>query len=174
MATKSELKAQLEAAGIALPDNWAKMTSARAETFAKTALQKAPATGAIAGMKRRAIGLASAALAAGSALVNLAVDTAETARAVVFADPEPEDTRRPQAKAATMPKNPNWGRTERKYQKNSFYPTYPAPDPEPLTRQVRRQNERRTPKMPIGARQSAWHALMGYGPVGSGKRGAAA
>lgn len=40
-----------------------------------------------------------------------------------------------------------------------------AADPDPMTRQVRRQNERRNEKMPIGARQDEWHGLSGFSKV---------
>lgn len=40
-----------------------------------------------------------------------------------------------------------------------------AADPDPMTRQVRRQNERRNEKMPIGARQDEWHKLSGFAKV---------
>lgn len=40
-----------------------------------------------------------------------------------------------------------------------------AADPDPMTRQVRRQNERRNEKMPIGARQDERHRLSGFSKV---------
>ena len=84
----------------------------------------------------------------------------------------PKPVRRAQTKAATMPKNPKWKRTTSGGR--GWHPTRPAADPEVMTRQVRRQNERREQKMPIGARQDVWHKTMGFGKVGKGKRRAAA
>ena len=40
-----------------------------------------------------------------------------------------------------------------------------AADPDPITRQVARANERRASKMPIGARQDEWHKLSGFAKV---------
>lgn len=37
-----------------------------------------------------------------------------------------------------------------------------APDPVRMTRQVRRAKERRAYKMPVGAKQSAWHRANGF------------
>lgn len=117
--TKKEWAEKLAEAGIELPENWGKMSSARAEDWAKAKLNvPGSASDKVARLARSAV---SAIGAAAHAL-----------------------------------------------DKYEFYPSYPGPDPEPMTRQVRRQNERRASKMPIGARQSAWHALNGFGRIGSG------
>lgn len=39
----------------------------------------------------------------------------------------------------------------------------PAADPVPMTRQVRRQNERRAVKMPLKMSQKKWHQMNGFG-----------
>lgn len=145
------------------PENWGKLSTSRAEAVKDKLLGKA--TKSVASIIGAGIGrMAGAILATGSALVNAteaAVDLVSATKAV-------EDTRRPQAKAATMPKNPNWGRSEKRLGKTQFYPVRRfAADPVPLTRQVRRQNERREQKMPLGARQSIWHDVMGYGKIGN-------
>lgn len=49
----------------------------------------------------------------------------------------------------------------------------PAADPEPITRQVRRQNERTATKMPLELTTEQWHKLKGYGKINTGKAKAA-
>lgn len=173
MMTKNEIAEKLIAKGIALPPNWGKLSVARAQALldiAETTATKSVAPIIGAGLGR----VAGAVLAAAGAVAGGIASVAET---IVPAQHEPEDTRRPQAKKATMPKNPNWGRSEKPPGKRQFMPVRKlAADPEPITRQVRRQNERRDQKMPIGARQEGWHKVMDFGKVGPGKRrkGAAA
>ena len=85
--------------------------------------------------------------------------------AVVDGAKEPEHFG--QTKAATMPKDPKW-RRRAPGSARGWYPVRKlADDPVPMTRQVRRQNERREEKMPIGASQSLWAS-------GRSERGSAA
>ena len=163
MTSKIEWAQQIKAAGLELPENWGKLSTSRAEAAKDKLLGKA--TKSVATIIGAGLGrVAGAILAAGSVLAN----ATEAAVSLASASKEIEGTRRPQAKAATMPKNPNWGRSEKRLGKTQFYPVRRfAADPVPLTRQVRRQNERREQKMPIGARQSIWHDVMGYGKIGN-------
>lgn len=147
-------------AGFRLPDNWGKLSTSRAEAERDRLLGvKSPKVGlakAIGTMAGTVLGMAAAAL--GNAVTSVAATAKE------YNDGPSE--KRAQTKAATMPKNPNWGRSEKTLGKTQFYPVRRlAADPEPMTRQVRRQNERRAVKMPIGARQSIWHEVMGYGKI---------
>lgn len=176
MLTKNEIAEKLIAKGIALPPNWGKLSTTRAKAFLDIAETTATAnTKSVAAVIGAGLGrVAGAVLAAAGAVAGGVVSVAET---VVHIRQEPEDLRRPQIKKATMPKNPNWGRSEKTLGKTQFYPVQKlAADPDPITRQVRRQNERREQKMPIGARQEGWHRVMGFGKVGRGKgrKGAAA
>ena len=165
MTSKIEWAQQIKAAGIELPENWGKLSTSRAEAVKDKLLGKA--TKSVASIIGAGIGrMAGAILATGSALVNAteaAVDLVSATKAV-------EDARRPQAKAATMPKNPNWGRSEKRLGKTQFYPVRRyAADPVPLTRQVRRQNERRADKQPLFMSQREWHQINGFGKVAGGR-----
>jgi hypothetical protein len=167
MTTKKELQAQLEAAGISLPAGWSKMSLPRAREWATAELKSNPNKRLVGRLARSAVSaIGAAAHALGGAMARAAEATSDLADA--FAATPPAYASAPRAKAATMPKDPNWKRGGSQPGKYEFYPSYPGPDPEPMTRQVRRQNERRASKMPIGARQSAWHALNGFGRIGSG------
>lgn len=155
MTTKIEWAQQIRAAGLELPENWGKLSTSRAEAVKDKLLGKA--TKSVASIIGAGIGrMAGAILATGSALAN-------ATKAV-------EDARRPQAKAATMPKNPKWGRSEKRLGKTQFYPVRRyAADPVPLTRQVRRQNERRADKQPLFMSQREWHQINGFGKVAGGR-----
>ena len=160
MVTKADMKATLEDAGIPLPENWAKMSLARAEAFTKTATKKPP-------VKRALAGMAAATMSAARAVAGLGAAALDAAEA--FTELKETTTKLAYAQnTGTMPRDPKWKRSGSALGKHEFYPSYPAADPVPLTRQVRRQNERRASMMPIGARQSAWHALNGFGRIGSG------
>lgn len=99
-----------------------------------------------------------------------AVEVAGDVRQAVVPAKAPEPVRKAQTKAATMPKDPKW-RRRAPGSARGWYPVRKlADDPVPMTRQVRRQNERRDQKMPIGASQSVWHKTMGFGKIGTGKR----
>lgn len=144
-------------AGFRLPENWGKLSTARAEAERDRLL----------GVKSPKVGMAKAIGAMLGAMIGgAAAAVTSVAETVVHIRQEPEDLRRPQVKKATMPKNPNWGRSQKAPGKNQFLPVRKmAADPVPLTRQVRRQNERRAAKMPIGARQEGWHAINGFGKI---------
>lgn len=167
MTTKNELAEQLTARGIALPANWGKMSLARAQAFADIGAATKPSLGQTIG--RAAGAIVGAVLGMGAAAVEVAGDV----RQAVIPAKAPEPVRKAQTKAATMPKNPKWKRTTGGGR--GWYPARKlAADPEPMTRQVRRQNERREQKMPIGARQDLWHKAQGFGKIGTGKRRVAA
>lgn len=142
MATKIEWAQQIKAAGLELPENWGKLSTSRAGAI----------IGAVLGM--------------GAAAVEVAGDV----RQAVVPAKAPEPVRKAQTKAATMPKDPKW-RRRAPGSARGWYPVRKlADDPVPMTRQVRRQNERRDQKMPIGASRSVWHKTMGFGKIGTGKR----
>ena len=166
--SKKEWAEKLAEAGVELPENWGKMSSVRAEDWAKAKLNvPGSASDKVARLARSAVSaIGAAAHALGGAMTRASEATSDLADA--FSMTPPAYASAPRAKAATMPKDPNWKRGGSQLGKYEFYPSYPGPDPEPMTRQVRRQNERRASKMPIGARQSAWHALNGFGRIGSG------
>ena len=168
MATKIEWAQQIRAAGLELPENWAKLSTSRAEAAKDKLLGTEKPT--LGKTIDRAVGaIVGAVLGLGGA----AVEVAGGVRQAVIPVKAPEPVRRAQTKAATMPKNLKWKRTTGGGR--GWYPVgSPAADPEVMTRQVRRQNERREQKMPIGARQDIWHKTMGFGKVGKGKRRAAA
>ena len=159
MTSKIEWAQQIKAAGLELPENWGKLSTSRAEAAKDKLLGKA--TKSVATIIGAGFGrVAGAILAAGSVLAN----ATEAAVGLASASKGIEDTRRPQAKAATMPKNPNWGRSEKRLGKTQFYPVRRfAADPVPLTRQVRRQNERRADKQPLFMSQREWHQINGFG-----------
>lgn len=166
MTSKIEWAQQIKAAGLELPENWGKLSTSRAEAAKDKLLGKA--TKSVASIIGSGIGrMAGAILSAGAAMGQSIATVTEV---VVTGNYEPEDTRRPQAKAATMPKNPNWGRSEKRLGKTQFYPVRRyAADPVPLTRQVRRQNERRSDKQPLFMSQREWHQINGFGKVAGGR-----
>ena len=153
MATKIEWAQQIKAAGLELPENWGKLSTSRAEAVKDKLL------GTVKPSLARTIGrMAGAAI---GAVVGLGAAVMDGAK-------EPEHFG--QTKAATMPKDPKW-RRRAPGSARGWYPVRKlADDPVPMTRQVRRQNERRDQKMPIGASQSVWHKTMGFGKIGTGKR----
>lgn len=166
MTTKNELAEQLTARGIALPANWGKMSLARAQAFADIGATTKPSLGQSIG--RAAGAIVGAVLGLGAAAVEVAGDVRQAVAPAKAAEP----VRRAQTKAATMPKDPKWKRT--KGGGRGWYPSAPSPLPEVLTRQLRRQLERREDKMPLGASQTVWHKAQGFGKVGLGKRRLAA
>ena len=165
MATKIEWAQQIKAAGLELPENWAKLSTSRAEAAKDKLLgTKKPTLGKTID---RAIG------AIVGAVLGLDVAAGDVRQAVIPVK-APEPVRKAQTKAATMPKDPKW-RRRAPGSARGWYPVRKlAADPVPMTRQVRRQNERREQKMPLGARQELWHKTMGLGKIGTGKRRRAA
>ena len=165
MATKIEWAQQIKAAGLELPENWGKLSTSRAEAVKDKLLGTAkPSLGHTIG--RAAGAIIGAVLGMGAAAVEVAGDV----RQAVVPAKAPEPVRKAQTKAATMPKDPKW-RRRAPGSARGWYPVRKlADDPVPMTRQVRRQNERRDQKMPIGASQSVWHKTMGFGKIGTGKR----
>lgn len=168
MTTKIEWAVQIKKAGLALPENWGKLSTARAEVLKNKLLGTANKT--VMATIGSGIGRAAGAiLAMGAAAVN-ATEEVVKATAARAAYNEPSEVRMAQVKKATMPKNPNWGRSEKAPGKTQFYPVRRfAADPDPMTRQVRRQIERRADKQPVFMRQRQWHEINGFGKVG-GKR----
>lgn len=165
MSTKIEWAAQLRKAGIDLPENWAKLSTSRAQAFTEKALGTPPKKGT----------MARAATFVGAVIGTLAGAAVSGAKAVAEAvTPEPVEApapvrkSRPEGYVRKTVENPKWARTTGGGR--GWFPSYPAADPDPITRQVRRQNERRAGKMPIGARQSVWHGLKGFGKIGPGRR----
>lgn len=183
MATKIEWAQQIKAAGLELPENWGKLSTSRAEVWkdkALAAVQHKPSamgktTAAVKDAKplRGGImGLGRAIGAVAVAMAGLAGATVETAASVVGlrdATEPPGRARTPQTKAATMPKDPKW-RRRAPGSARGWYPVRKlADDPVPMTRQVRRAEERRASKMPVGASQALWHRAQGFGQIGYGR-----
>lgn len=180
--TKIEWAQQIKAAGLELPENWGKLSTSRAEVWkdkALAAVQHKPSamgktTAAVKDAKplRGGImGLGRAIGAAAVAMAGLAGATVETAASVVGlrdATEPPGRARTPQTKAATMPKDPKWKRTTGGGR--GWYPVrkLAAVVGEP-SRQVRRAEERRANKMPVGASQALWHRAQGFGQIGYGR-----
>lgn len=168
MTSKIEMAARLREAGISLPDNWGKLSTSRAQAFVDSTLDSPKVKG---GLKRLAASMGAAAAAMGAAAISAAGSFLEAATAAtdyseaVTTGPSGP----PEGYVRKTLLNPGWARSTGG--NRGWYPSYPAADPDPITRQVRRQNERRLRKMPIGARQSVWHDLRGFGKVGSGKKG---
>ena len=169
MATKIEWAQQIKAAGLELPENWAKLSTSRAEAAKDKLLgTKKPTLGKTIGRATGAI--VGAVLGLGRA----AVEAAGGVRQAVIPVKAPEPVRKAQTKAATMPKDPKWRRRAPRSARGWYPVRKLADDPAPMTRQVRRQNERREQKMPIGVKQGLWHNMMGFGKIGTGKRHRAA
>lgn len=141
-------------AGFRLPDNWGRLSTARAEAERDRLL----------GVKAKKVGLAKVIGTMAGAMLSMAAAAVTSVAETVVTAKDYNDgpsEKRAQVKNATMPKNPNWGRSQKAPGKNQFLPVRKmAADPVPLTRQVRRQNERRAGRMPIGARQENWHRLI--------------
>ena len=169
MATKIEWAQQIKAAGLELPENWAKLSTSRAEAIKDKLLGTEKPT--LGKTLDRAVGaVLGAVLGLGGAVVEVAGDV----RQAVAPTKAPEPVRKGQTKAATMPKDPKW-RRRAPGSARGWYPVRKLADaPVPMTRQVRRQNERRKGKMPIGVSQSLWHKAKGSGQIGTGKRRRAA
>lgn len=157
MTTKIEWAAQIKKAGLELPENWGKLSTSRAEAA-----------------KDRLLGNATKSVASiiGAGLGRMAGVVLAAAGDMISTD-KSEPKSRGQTKPATMPKDLNWRRRTKGSSRGWYIVRELAADPEPVTRQVRRQNERREQKMPIGARQEIWHKTMGFGKIGKGKRRAA-
>lgn len=164
MATKIEWAQQIKAAGLELPENWGKLSTSRAEAIKDKLLgTEKPSLGHTIG--RTAGAIIGAVLGMGAAAVEVAGDV----RQAVAPTKAPEPVRKGQTKAATMPKDPKW-RRRAPGSARGWYPVRKlAEAPVPMTRQVRRQNERRGEKMPIGVSQSLWHKANGFGQIGTGK-----
>lgn len=157
MTTKAELAARLTAINVNLPENWAKLSLARATAFVENSqapakpkrMSLAKSEGAIAGA---VLGAASASLAG-----------------AIFPMPELDGMKATgQTKAATMPKDPKWGRQgSDRLRPGQWYPGRAKPvDLETASRQVKRALLRREDKMPLGANQSLWHKAQGFGAIG--------
>ena len=164
MATKIEWAQQIKAAGMELPENWAKLSTSRAEAAKDKLLGTAKPT--LGKTIDRAVG---AIVGAVLGLDRAAVEVAGDVRQAVAPTKAPEPVRKAQTKAATMPKDLKW-RRRAPGSARGWYPVRKLADaPVPMTRQVRRQNERRGEKMPIGVSQSLWHKANGFGQIGTGK-----
>ena len=144
MTNKAELAARLTAININPPENWGKLSLARATVFVENS--EAPAK-----PKRK----------------TLAETLGANAGAVLGAASAPV-ARSGQTKAATMPKDLKWKRQgENRLRKGQWLVARVAPVVlETASRQVLRALKRREDKMPLGANQSVWHRAQGFGTIG--------
>ena len=185
ITNKKEAAAMLAGRGIALPDNWSKLSTERAIAWADleatahqalagdadklTGAELAPPEAPKAAKKVGIIGHAKAGLmAVGAALAGMGATVVE---AVAAPEPAPLDkAARKNAKMKVF-SDPKYRKTTRKMRRffanNS---TVSAVTPENPSRQVRRALERRANKMPLGALQAVWHKSQGFGKIGAGKR----
>ena len=164
--TKIEWAAQLRKAGIDLPENWGKLSTSRAQAFTEKALAGKPAKGGLGRLAASIGAVAASAMSAAGAMVDTALAVTGMNEAV---EALPERSGPPEGYVRKTLPNPGWARYTGGMR--GWLRSYPGADPDPITRQVRRQNERRAGKMPIGSRQSIWHDLKGFGKVGAGKKG---
>lgn len=172
MASKIEWAAQIKAAGIALPENWGKLSTSRAEVWKRKALgEPEPVASAMGKVSAMAAGVAAATGAVASAMTEFT-----KAAAAMLGVPEGAVSYTPGKEAipGEVYYNPNWKRSGSGGGRG-WYPVRTfATAPDPMTRQVARQLMRRRGKMPLGISQAKWHDLMGYGKIGPGRRRASA
>jgi hypothetical protein len=151
--TKKDAAMTLADKGIALPDNWSKLSTERAVAWATDALADLPAKGKKVGI----IGHAKAGLmAVGAALAGMGATVVEAVAA-----PEPAPLDKAARKNATMKvfSDPKYRKTTRKMRRffanNSRRPIFAA-DPVPMTRQVARRKA-----LDSGFPASAFRQFMG-------------
>ena len=138
MTSKIEWAGQLKAAGIALPDNWGKLSTSRAETWFKTAMAANNAPGEPAPKKRT--GIMGALAGAAMAVAGMASAVAGTTAAMTgLNDALAVPAKTPQTKAATMPKDPKWRRAGSGGGRGWYPARCRAVLPVPLTRQIMRR-----------------------------------
>lgn len=153
MKSKRDLAAAMAVAHLDLPDNWSKMTTARAQACVDENL-KPKAT--VARLGAAILGAAVAAGGAAKAMLGLGEAVADLNDATARTGP-------PEGYVRKTLLNPGWARLTGG--NRGWRPSYPSEGPSPASRQVERQNERRSAKMPIGFRQVAWHELKGFGKI---------
>ena len=177
MTTKAELAARLTAININLPENWAKLSLARATAFVENS--EAPAKPKRKTLAQGIGAIAGAVVGGVMASFNQHVPEPEIKAGKIRMDlPEldgmkgyDESSRLKatgQTKAATMPKDPKWKRQgSDRLRPGQWYPGRAKPvDLATASRQVKRALLRREDKMPIGANQSLWHKAQGFGAIG--------
>ena len=163
MTTKNELAETLTAAGVTLPLTWGKFSTTRAQAWADAALYGDDVDPQAAPAKPKRVSFAKTFGAIAGAVLGATVASA----GVVVPLPE-LDNLSAEDKTATMPKDPKWRRSTGGGR--GWNPCKPVEvDLSTASRQVRRATDRRSNKMPLGAKLSVWHDAQGFGKIGSGK-----
>lgn len=147
MVGKIEFAGRLKAAGIALPDNWGKLSTSRAEAWMtnEIAAHEILKEHAAAEAPKKRSGLGGALAGAAAAVAAMAGAVGSTASAVLgFSEAAAPGKKTPQTKAATMPKDPKWKRQgctkDGRLRPKQWRPCRRAADaPDPITRQVARR-----------------------------------
>lgn len=166
MTTKAELAERLTAIGITLPENWGKLSLARATAFVENS--EAPAKPKRKTLAQSIGAIAGAVLGAASASLAGVIVPMPELDGMKGYDESSRLKASGQTKAATMPKDPKWKRQgSDRLRPGQWYPARVKPvDLATASRQVKRALLRREDKMPVGANQSLWHKAQGFGAIG--------
>lgn len=161
MQTKKEMAAAMAALNLTLPDNWSKLSTERALTYGQAQIDASQGKViVIEGHEPDATKKPT--------LMSKIASGLKIAREALLGQ---DAAFNPDGKG-TMPRDPNWGRGV----------TYPWPrrkstflvakvkemtnaEYQAASRQVRRADDRRDGKMPVGMSQGAWHKAQGFGKV---------